>query len=43
MVMRNVLLNKPIREALSQKGKNRALFFSWEKFTKKILNIAHEL
>ena len=39
MVMKNVLMNKHLREALSMKGSERATHFSWEKFTKKILHI----
>lgn len=43
MVMRNVLLNKDLRETLSRRGKERAKEFSWDKFTKKIMNIAENL
>ena len=39
MVMRNVLLNKHLREALSERGKERAKEFSWDKFVEKIFNI----
>ena len=39
MVMKNVLLNKDLRETLSARGKMRAENFSWDKFTEKILNI----
>lgn len=39
MVMRNVLMNKELRETLSSRGKMRAKEFKWEKFVKKILNI----
>ncbi|GBE16688.1 mannosylfructose-phosphate synthase [bacterium BMS3Abin15] len=43
MVMKNVLVNKDLRKVLSQKGKNRADNFSWERFVEKILNIAESL
>ncbi len=43
MVLRNVLLNKDLRETLSIRGKEKAKEFSWEKFTKKILNIVKNL
>jgi len=39
MVMKNVLLNKDLREALSKRAKEKAKDFSWKKFTEKILNI----
>ncbi len=39
MVMKNLLLNKNLRETLSKRGKERAKEFSWKRFTKKILNI----
>jgi len=39
MVMKNVLSNPKLRETLSQRGKERASNFSWEKFTKKVLNV----
>jgi len=39
MVIRNALLKKDLREAMSRRGLERAKEFSWEKFTKKILNI----
>lgn len=39
MVMKNVMLNKDLRETLSARGKMRAEIFSWDKFTEKILNI----
>jgi glycosyltransferase involved in cell wall biosynthesis len=39
MVMRNILFNQDLRETLSRRGKERAKEFSWEKFTKKIMNI----
>ncbi len=38
MVMRNILINKSLRETLSARGKERARSFSWEKFVGKILN-----
>lgn len=41
-VIRNVLLNKDLRETLSRRGKERATYFSWEKFVGKFLNIAKE-
>lgn len=39
MVMKNVLLNKNLRDSLSQRGKERAKLFSWKKFVKKFLNV----
>lgn len=39
MVMKNIMLNKNLRETLSQRAKERAKNFSWEKFTEKILYI----
>jgi glycosyltransferase involved in cell wall biosynthesis len=41
-VIKNVLLNKDLRETLSRRGKERAQYFSWEKFVEKFLNIAQE-
>jgi glycosyltransferase involved in cell wall biosynthesis len=41
-VIKNVLLNKDLREALSRRGKERAAYFSFEKFVEKFLNIAKE-
>jgi glycosyltransferase involved in cell wall biosynthesis len=41
-VIKNVLLNKDLRETLSRRGKERAAYFSWEKFVEKFLNIAKE-
>ncbi|MDQ1284046.1 MAG: hypothetical protein QG620_394 [Patescibacteria group bacterium] len=38
MVMKNILLNKDLRETLTRRGKERAKHFSWEKFTEKIIN-----
>lgn len=42
MVMKNLLINKPLRERLSERGQERARYFSWEKFVSKILNIIDE-
>jgi len=39
MVMRNVLVNKELRETLSRRGKERAKNFRWDKFVKKMMNI----
>lgn len=39
MVIKNILLNKDLRETLSARGKNRAEYFSWSKFVEKIFNI----
>lgn len=39
MVIRNVLINKDLRETLSRRGEERAKIFSWDKFSKKILDI----
>ncbi len=43
MVMKNLLINKFLREKLSERGKERARCFSWNKFTEKILNVAENL
>jgi glycosyltransferase involved in cell wall biosynthesis len=43
MVIKNLLVKPELREMLSRRGKERAKNFSWEKFTKKVLNIAGEL
>jgi glycosyltransferase involved in cell wall biosynthesis len=43
MVLRNILINKDLCETLSRRGKERARYFSWEKFTEKVLNIVREL
>jgi len=40
MVMKNVMLNKNLREMLSVRAKMQAGKFSWDKFTEKFLNIA---
>ncbi len=39
MVIKNLLLSKNLRDALSQRGKERAKEFSWKRFTKKIINV----
>lgn len=39
MVLKNALLNKNLRETLSRRGRERARYFSWEKFIRKTLNI----
>jgi len=41
-VIKNVLLNDDLRHSLSRRGKERAAYFSWEKFAEKFLNIAKE-
>jgi glycosyltransferase involved in cell wall biosynthesis len=43
MVMKNVLLNSELRATLVRRGKERALNFSWEKFSSKIFNIIKSL
>ncbi len=43
MVMKNLLINSQLRHRLSERGKERAKYFSWSKFTEKILNIAKSL
>lgn len=43
MVMKNLMNNEHLRTALSMKGKERAAHFSWEKFTRKVLNIVFTL
>jgi glycosyltransferase involved in cell wall biosynthesis len=42
-VIKNVLLNKDLRQTLSYRGRQRAQYFSWEKFVGKFLNIAKEM
>lgn len=42
-VIKNVLWNKDLRETLSRRGKERAQYFSFEKFVEKFLNIAKEI
>jgi glycosyltransferase involved in cell wall biosynthesis len=43
MVMKNVLLNKDLRDTLSQRAKEKAKQFSWGRFTNKVLNIVKNL
>lgn len=43
MVLKNVLINKNLRDDLKNRSKERAKHFSWEKFTQKILNIINEM
>ncbi len=43
MVMKNVLMNKNLRETLARKGKERATYFSWDVFTKKVFIHAGKL
>lgn len=43
MVMKNIMLNKDLRETLSRRAKERSRIFSWKKFVEKILNIADEI
>lgn len=43
MVMKNVLLNAELRATLVRRGKERAQYFSWEKFSDKIFNIIKSL
>ncbi len=43
MVMKNLLINKFLREKLSERGKERAQYFLWEKFTEKIFHIIESL
>jgi glycosyltransferase involved in cell wall biosynthesis len=42
MVMKNLLINRHLRDHLSLRGYDRAKYFSWEKFVQKILNIINE-
>lgn len=42
MVMKNLLINKHLRNKLQERGKERSLNFSWKKFTDKFLNIINE-
>ncbi len=39
MVIKNVLLNKDLRETLMRRGKERAKNFDWKKFVGKIINL----
>jgi len=43
MIMKNVLTNEDLRRTLSERGKERAKNFSWNKFVKKVLNIVENL
>jgi glycosyltransferase involved in cell wall biosynthesis len=43
MVLRNLLLNKHLRDALSERGKIRAAQFSWDKFAEKMFYIIENL
>jgi glycosyltransferase involved in cell wall biosynthesis len=43
MVMKNVLTNENIRHTLSERSKDRAKNFSWDKFVEKVLNIVENL
>jgi glycosyltransferase involved in cell wall biosynthesis len=43
MVMKNVMLNKDLRDVLSYRAKEKARQFSWDKFTEKVLNIVKNL
>lgn len=43
MVMKNIFSNKHLQLALALKGKERAKHFSWEKFTRKLINIVNEM
>lgn len=40
MVMKNVLINKELRDTLSQRGKQRAKKFSWDEFVDKVVRVA---
>jgi glycosyltransferase involved in cell wall biosynthesis len=39
MVMKNLLMNEQLRKALSEKGRQRAQHFSWDRFVMKIMHI----
>lgn len=43
LVIKNILINKDLRETLIRRGKERSQLFSWDKFVEKILNIANEI
>jgi glycosyltransferase involved in cell wall biosynthesis len=43
MVMKNVMLNKELRETLSRRAKEKAKQFSWDRFTGKIMRIVTNL
>lgn len=42
MVMKNLLTNKYLREKLSERGKERSLYFTWGKLIEKFLNVTNE-
>ena len=42
-VIRNILNNNHIKAALSMKGKERAMHFSWEKFVGKVINVIRDV
>jgi glycosyltransferase involved in cell wall biosynthesis len=43
MVMKNLLVNKHLRHVLSERGKERAKRFSWDKFGEKLFRIIENL
>jgi len=43
MVMKNVLTNSELRATLIKRGKQRAEYFSWQKFTDKVMHVARNL
>jgi glycosyltransferase involved in cell wall biosynthesis len=42
MVIKNVLTNPELRAVLARRGKERAKYFSWDKFVNKFINICSE-
>lgn len=43
MVMRNLIVNRELRESVARRGKERSKRFSWKAFTKRLLAIAKEI
>lgn len=43
MVLRNVILREHVRDELRRRGKERAKYFSWERFVEKMLNLTLSL
>ncbi len=41
-VMKNILINKPLRDRLAERAKERSQHFSWNNFTQKIINLINE-
>jgi len=43
LVMKKVLTDKHLRETLSQRGLERAKFFSWDKFVKRFYDVIENM